>query len=97
MDFGPWIPGSIILDKFCMVYILIFKDPINFYAITLHKRITGSGDSPSEGGSVIWPSQHCCSAGVSTFKNVCLVLDGDVENQLCTDADWGWSYDDWET
>ena len=43
------------------------------------------------------PPQHCCSAGTTTFNNVCLVLDGEIDNQLCTDAAWGWSHDDWET
>ena len=55
------------------------------------------GDPPSEGGRIIPPTPHCCSAGTTTFNNVCLVLDGDIDNQLCTDAAWGWSYDDWAT
>ena len=73
-----------------------FQDPINFQAITLHKRITASGDAPPT-GTIIKPQQHCCSAGITTFNNVCLVLDGDVDNELCTDAAWGWSRDDWQT
>ena len=79
-----------------MLNINIFKDPINFHAIKLHKRVTGNGDAPPE-GEILPPRETCCSAGISTFNNVCLVLDGDVDNQLCTDAAWGWSYDDWET
>ena len=76
---------------------VILKNPINFYAITLHKIITGSGDPPSKGGLVIEPTQHCCSPGITTFNKACLVLDDDIDNQLCTDAAWGWSYDDWKT
>lgn len=75
-----------------------FNEPINFQAVTLHKRFTGNGGYPGEPyASIIPPQANCCYAGTSTFFNVCLVLDDDFENELCTDAAWGWSYDDYQT
>ena len=74
--------------------LVTFNEAINFQAVSLHKRVTMGGD---EDGTIISPQQNCCYAGTSTFNNVCLVLDGDIENQMCTDAPWGWSYDDWQT
>ena len=31
-------------------------------------------------------TDSCCE---DRYNNVCLVLDGDVRNQYCTDTDWG--------
>ena len=75
-----------------------FNEPINFQAVTLHKRFTANGGYPGEPyAAIILPQENCCYAGTSTFFNVCLVLDNDFENELCTDAAWGWSYDDYQT
>ena len=75
-----------------------FNEPINFQAVTLHKRFTANGGYPGEPYSaIILPQENCCYAGTSTFFNVCLVLDDDFENELCTDAAYGWSYDDYKT
>ena len=68
--------------------------PINFRGLKLHKRVTLDGDAD---GRLVTPQENCCYAGRTTFENVCLVLNGDYSNQLCTDAPWGWSCDDWET
>ena len=75
-----------------------FNEPINFQAVTLHKRFTMNGGYPGEPyAAILPPKEHCCYAGISTFINVCLVLDDDFENELCTDAAYGWSYDNYQT
>ena len=40
---------------------------------------------------------QCCIAGMSQYKNVCLVLNGNEDDQLCTDDNYGWAKDDWKT
>ena len=40
---------------------------------------------------------QCCIAGMSQYKNVCLVLNGREDEQICTDDNYGWAKDDWKT
>ena len=59
------------------------KEPINFQALTIRKW--------SKTTDSITTMRYI---GATAFKDVCLVLDGDIENQLCTDSYRGWSWDE---
>ena len=67
-----------------------FKKPVFFNKVTIHKR-TDVPFAYKEG------VPQCCIAGMSQYKNVCLVINNDEDNQLCTDDNYGWAKDDWKT
>ena len=60
-----------------------FQEPINFDALAIQRTTRWAH---LQGQPFI--------LGFSNFKDVCLVLNGDIENQLCTDSYFGWSSDE---
>ena len=67
-----------------------FKKPVFFTKLTLHKRT----DVPFAYRQGV---PQCCIVGMSQYKNVCLVLNENTDKQLCTNDNYGWAKDDWET
>ena len=60
-----------------------FQEPINFEALAIQRSHKWSSTTDQAG-----------ILGFSNFKDVCLVLNGNIENQLCTDSYFGWSSDE---
>ena len=72
------------------IFIIIIKRPVFFQKLTIHKR----NDVPFAYREGV---PQCCIVGMSQYKNVCLILNRNEDEQICTDDNYGWAKDDWKT
>ena len=78
-----------LIDKISLQ--IFFKKKMNFHLLTLHKRrdIKFTTNGTKESGGFLY--------GMNGFKNVCLILDNNEAEKLCTDDDYSWSADPWDS
>ena len=62
--------------------------------MTIHKRTNIGFLYPGFDGKLPDGIQ---SAGMSGYKDVFLTLDGNEADKLCTDDNYGWSTDPWDS
>ena len=61
--------------------------------MTVHKRTNIGFSYQGYDKNPDWMQQ----AGMTGYKDVCLILDGNEAEKLCTDDNYGWSTDPWDS